>query len=424
LITKIKNKFKSEDNKRLLSNFISLSVLQGVNYILPLITLPYLVRVLGVEYFGLLAFATATIAYFNIITDYGFNLTATKEISVYREDKEKIVEIFSSVMTIKFILMLLSFVLLSVLVFSFEKFSTHWEIYYYTFGMVVGQVLFPIWFFQGMEKMKYITYLNILSKTIFTVAVFIFVQEQNDFYMVPIFTSLGFVIVGIWSLVLIKKDFDIFFNIQSLKTIKYYFKDGWDVFVSRIFVSLYTTTNMFLLGLFTNNVVVGYYSIAERIINAVGGLFIPANQAIYPYMAKLNQINKEKFSMFVKNIGFSYLSVSFFLFFLLYAFGKNIIELIVGTNDINIQSIYFILIFTIITIPFGPLFTQVLIIQKQNKEFNKIVRNTFLFNILIAPVMIYFLEAKGLAITVILSQILVITLCLKTLQQGFKNARV
>jgi len=94
VLTKIRQNFHSEDKKRLLENFLSLSVLQGANYILPLITLPYLVRVLGPEKFGLIAFAQSFIQYFNILTDYGFNLSATREISIYNDSRGKFQEIY------------------------------------------------------------------------------------------------------------------------------------------------------------------------------------------------------------------------------------------------------------------------------------------------------------------------------------------
>ncbi|MBP7227443.1 MAG: flippase [Aliarcobacter sp.] len=421
----MKNKIKfltnTEDKKRLMSNFFSLSVLQGANYILPLLTLPYLVRVLGVEYFGLLAFATAMITYFQILTDYGFDLTATREISIHRENKEKVVEIFSSVMTIKIILMFVSFFLLSILVFSFEKFSKDALVYFLTFGIVIGQVLFPVWFFQGMERMKYITYLNILSKVIFTIAIFVFVQEQSDYYLVPFLTSIGFMIAGIWSLYLIKKEFGISFQLQTHLTIKKYFIDGWDVFVSRIFVSLYTTINILLLGFFTNHTVVGYYAIAEKIVNAVGGLFTPANQTIYPYMAKIYNKQKEKFFDFTKKVAISYLVLAIVMCIALYIFSEFIVRIISGNVDVNIMNIYYVLIFTLITIPFGPLFTQVLIIQKRNKEFNKIVRNTFILNMLIAPFLIFNYSGIGLAVSINIVYLYHVLYLFKTLKFQGEN---
>lgn len=404
MIKKIKSKFQSEDNKRLLSNFLSLSVLQGANYILPLITLPYLVRVLGVEYFGLLAFATATIAYFAIITDYGFNLTATREISIHRDNKEKVVEIFSSVMTIKIILMFVSFFLLSILVFSFEKFSKDWLVYFLTFGTVVGQVLFPVWFFQGMERMKYITYLNILAKSIFTVAIFIFVQEQSDFWIVPLLTSIGFMVAGIWSLYLVKKEFGVKFEFQRLNILKTYLIDGWDIFMQRFYVSLYTTTNVIILGAFTNNTIVGYYSIASKVIEIFRQFFTIISQVFFPYFAKkFNENKNNAFVILFKSSKYMLLISSVSLLFILF-FGEFIINLIAGESINEVVQILNILTIGVIIIPFFSLYTSALVSIGYSKELNKIARNSAFISIPLSFIFVGYYEAVGLAYLVVLLQ--------------------
>ena len=423
MLNRIKNIANTEEKKRLLSNFFSLSVLQGANYILPLITLPYLVRVLGVEYFGLLAFATATVMYFQILTDYGFNLTATREISIHRDNKEKVIEIFSSVMTIKILLMFVSFFLLSILIFSFEKFSNDALVYFLTFGTVVGQVLFPVWFFQGMERMKYITYLNILSKVIFTIAIFVFVQEQSDFYLVPLLTSIGFLVAGIWSLYLVKKEFDVSFSFQKIETIKYYLVDGWHVFVSRFYVSLYTTTNVFLLGLFTNNTSVGYYSIAEKIVVAIGGLFDPANQTIYPFLARKYKENFSKFVELLKKIAIVFLCLSFTLVLLSHYLKNEIVYLVSGEYNMEVISILSVFLIRIITFPFGSLFSNALIIMQRKKEFMKVMNYTVLLNFILVLPAIYFYDVEGLVYSFILLHIVHVLLLINYLYKSIIRER-
>jgi len=423
MIKRIKSLTNTEDKKRLMSNFFSLSVLQGANYILPLITLPYLVRVLGVEYFGLLAFAAATVTYFSILTDYGFNLTATREISIHRDNKAKVIEIFSSVMSIKVILMFVSFLLLTILVFSFEKFSKDALVYFLTFGTVVGQVLFPVWFFQGMERMKYITYLNILSKVIFTIAIFVFVQEKSDFYLVPLLTSVGFLVAGVWSLYLVKKEFGVRFELQTVDTIKHYLMDGWHVFVSRFYVSLYTTTNVILLGLFTNNTAVGYYSIAEKIVVAIGGLFDPANQTIYPYLARKHKENFNQFVQLLKKISFIFLIISFSFLIVSELFKNEIVYLITGEYNLEVVSLLSIFLIRILTFPFGGLFSNALIIMQRKSEFMKVMNYTVILDLILVSPSIYFYGVEGLVYSFIFVLIIHVLLLITYLQKSIKKEK-
>ena len=320
----------TEEKKRLAVNIVSLGVLQVANYILPLLTIPYLVRILGPEYFGLLAFATATIMYFTMITDYGFNLSATRQISIIRDDKDKVTEIFSAVMMIKTALMVVSFGLMALLVFSFEKFSQHWEVYFVTFGIVIGQVLFPVWLFQGMERMKYITYLNIGSKAFFTVCVFIFVQEQADYLLVPLITSMGFIVAAVCSLYLVKKEFDVSFKWQTSVTLKFQLLEGWHVFFSTMAISLYTISATFILGLFTNNTVVGYFAAADKLVQAVKGLYAPVSQAIYPLIG--NKINEDKQTglVFIKKITRIVGAGMFVVSVMLFVLADPIVNLMLG----------------------------------------------------------------------------------------------
>jgi len=396
---------EKQDKKRLISNFLSLMSLQGVNYILPLLTFPYLVRVLGVDNFGLLAFATAFIAYFNIITSYGFDLTATKEVSIYRDNHDKLVEIYSSVMMIKFALIILSFIVMCVIVLSFERLSKDWEIYFLSFGVVVGQALFPVWLFQGLERMRYITYINILAKTIFTAAIFIFVHDQQDYFWVPLLTSAGYIIAGVYSLWIVNKIVGLKFKLQSKGKVLFYLNDGWHIFVTYLYLSIYSNTNIFLLGLLTSNIMVGYFSIAEKIIGAIGGIFVVSNQTLYPYLSKLFNSNKNQFIIFFKRIVVSYFAVAILFIILVLVSAKWLIVFINGSFNNDIIHILQLASLLLLAIPYGGLFAQTLNIFSLKIELKNAVRNTALISILIAPMLILLFDSVGLVVSMIICQL-------------------
>jgi len=267
---------------------------QGLNFLLPLVTLPYLLLVLGPSKYGLVSFAQAFIQYFIIFTDYGFNLVATRDISIAREDKHKLSAIFSNVMVVRILLLLFSFIVLVLVTLFVPKFTHDSMIYFMTFGMVIGNVLLPTWFFQGIEQMKVISILNIIAKAVFTLGIFIFVKEDSQFLYVPIFNSLGYISIGLIGIYLVIFHYKIRFVRPTLQDIVQQLKEGWHIFASTILTSVYTTSNVFVLGFFANNTIVGYYSSADKVIRAILSVITPIVQTLYPYLSRALQESKEK----------------------------------------------------------------------------------------------------------------------------------
>lgn len=332
MLFRIKKTGNTQDKKRLLENFLSLGALQIFSYILPLITLPYLVRVLGVDRYGLVMFAQSVIIFFNIIVDYGFNLSATREIAINRGDKKKVTEIYSSVMIIKVLLLIFSFIVLCLAILTFDRFSSDANLYLITFLTVVGQALFPIWYFQGMERMKYITLINLVSRIVFAVAIFLFVHQESDYMLVPFLNGLGACLGSICSLLILKSMIKQEFKWQNYKVVASHFKDSTRFFLSRIAVSIYTSANAVIIGIFTNNTMVGYYSIAEKIYGAIQALYGPVNQALYPYVAKERNVGfYKKLLLFICLINTSGVLIA-------YLFGDTIFSILFD-RQIGIESI-------------------------------------------------------------------------------------
>ncbi|MCD6429443.1 flippase [bacterium] len=404
----VKNFLNSPTKKRLIGNFLSLSALQAVNYLLPLITLPYLVRILGPEKFGLIAFAQSFIQYFNILTDYGFNLSATREISIYRDNKEKISEIFSSVMITKFGLMMISFLILSFLVFTIPKFKNDWLVYIFTFGMVIGQILFPVWFFQGMERMRYITILNIIAKGIFTICIFIFIRKMADYLYVPLINSMGFLVAGGLSLRIVSKDFGIKFMLPSFEAIKYQLKEGWHIFISTVAISLYTTSNTFILGLFTNNTIVGYYAAAEKIIKAVQGLLSPISQTVYPHISKLASESKERALNFIRKLVKLVGAGTFILSLLLFILAAPVVNIVLGEQYQSSIIVLQILAFLPFIIGLSNIFgIQTMLTFNLKRAFSKILISAGLLNITLALILAPLYQHIGVSIAVLTTEIFV-----------------
>ena len=311
-----------EELKTILNNFFSLTLLKALTYLLPLITFPYLIRVLGVDKFGLVMFAQATMYYFEILVDFGFNLSATREVALNAKNKSKLNEIISSVFSIKLVLLIISGLLLLLILSVFDRFSDESLIYYYSFIKVIAFAFFPVWFFQGIEKMKYVTIINIISKVIFTILIFVFIQSEKDYLLVPLVDAFGFMIGSLVALYYVFKRFNHSFVFNKFTIIKQSFIDSSMFFLSRVSVSLYTSSNILMLGLVASNVMVGYYAIAEKLYMVLRNLYQPIVQVIYPYISKSKNVK------FFKKLYPGVVILNFIGVYILWVFTPELIYLV------------------------------------------------------------------------------------------------
>ena len=332
----IKNTYQMagrHERKTVLKNFASLSVLQAISYILPIMILPYLFRTIGPDKFGLIAFAQAFVQYFMILTDYGFSISATREISLCQHEHAKVSEIFSSVMIAKLALSFISLLILASVVYFVPKFKNDWMVYALSFGSIVGNTLFPIWLFQGTEKMKHIADLNIFGGILFATLIFTLVRKPADYLMVPLISSVIFLLTGLMAQYTVFKKLGISFRFPGYKTMRQQLDAGWNIFISNLAINAYTTTRIFTVGLLTSNTLTGYYSIAEKIAGLCQTFPLASfSQALFPRLSKIFHKSKTRAFEFMEKIQYITIRISLICLPVIFFFAHAIVKIICGGN--------------------------------------------------------------------------------------------
>ena len=398
---------KNREKNRIISNFFSLTILQAANYILPLIILPFLVRVLDLENFGIVMFSQALITFIVVAVDFGFDISGTREISVSNNDKERISEVFSAIVTIRVLLIFLWFIILILLVECIPKLKANAFIYYLNFGVVVGQGIFPAWFFQGIQRMKFVTFVNILAKLIFTLLILFIVNEKEDYYLVPAFNSIGFLIAGLFGFFLAFKH--IYVKKPNFNLIKTLLRDSVSLFFGKLANNIFTSCNILILGFFAGNTIVGIYSSFEKLILAIKNIYIPFFQSTFPWLA--NKTEKEK-RVFIKKISPYIFSTGVAICLLILFFGDRVLMLVFDNSSLSQYSNLF-KIFSVVGIFAGLSMIFTMLYLPAVKKYTirmKIFISAAVFHLLVAIVLTRFYQIYGVVFSVILTELLLLLL--------------
>jgi polysaccharide transporter, PST family len=412
MFEKYKKTFKVQEYSTLVTNFFSLVILQILNVFVPFLTIPYLLSTVGVERFGLLTFVHSFVLFLVIFVEYGFNITTTRQIAINSNEKSEVERIYSEVLTTKFFLLLVCFVLFSVAVFTIDKFRHDAFLYFLYFGIVIGQTFFSLWLFQGLQKMKYVTYVNVFFKTIFTICIFIFVKGVDDIWMVPLFLSAGAISTGISSLLITRFVLKIRYSFPDFDAIKLQLKSGYHLFMSEFYMAVLTFSNVLILGFLVGNVSVGIYSAAEKVIRAAASLLSPIINTLFPYVSKLVHENYGQgmdFIRKVKNYGVLVIVIGTIIVFVLADFLFDIIYQNKEMSHLDRSVLVFriMIIFPLVSFLDQVYGKLVLIVLGRSDIFFKVFSICSILNLIVCAVLSHYYSYIGTAISSIITQIFI-----------------
>jgi PST family polysaccharide transporter len=316
---------------RFIENFFSLTLLRVITLIVPLLTFPYLIRVLGSENYGLVMWSWSIITFFTLFINFGFNLSVTKYISIHRDDKDKLSEIVSTAIATRLFLFFIALIIFLVLVELVPKMHENRVLFYLFFGLTIGETLMPIWYFQGIEKMKYTAIITSTVKILFTVLVFWVIKEKSDYMKVPILYAVASIASALiaYSIILFRDRVTL--RKPTIKNMKFYIKDSVALFLSdSLFVVQGNITILFIehyLGLSA----VAYFDLLQKFINILITPFHILAKVLYPHIARVRDFVLLKRVIFFSTI----LSIS--LVIVIYILKYNIILLLFGKENSDLE---------------------------------------------------------------------------------------
>lgn len=306
----MKNDLSNSDKKSLISNLSWLFCMRIAGYLFPMLTLPYLARVIGVSGYGKIAFASAVTLWVLTITNWGFSYTATRDVARCRDDNERVSDIYSDVLWSRLSVMVVCLVVIAVLSLFVTALREEYLLLLFSLLSVPGHVLFPDWFFQAMEKMKYITIFNFIIRLFFTVAVFLFVKEESDYVLQPLFLSLGFIFSGVLAQIIIMGKWNVRLRAFSLPRVIDTLKKGADIFIAEFMPNLYNSFSQMLLSQVVGYSANGMYDAGNKFFALSKQFFSLLSQTFFPFLSR----NKNGHGSYARLSFLLSLAVSFVLF--------------------------------------------------------------------------------------------------------------
>lgn len=411
------------DHKHLIKNIFSLGLVQIANYVLPLISIPIIVRIIGPGNFGIINYYSSFVAYFMLLINYGFDYSGTRFIATEGTDLAKRNLHFTKVLYAKAMLFIISAIIFFPALVFVSHSADETKVAVYTFLIAVSWVITPNWFYQGMQKLTQVALFNFLSKLLFNVLIIIVIRQKNYFIWQPLILSLSQILVSVVSLQYAIKHFNIALVKVSYKAVIDLLWDDRMIFFSMLATNLYTDTNIVILGFYESKEHIGYFTAAWKLMFVFLVLLsLPTSQAMFPYIAESFSKNLSKGIEQIRRIlpVIIYVSIGFSI--VLFLLAGVIIHGFYGRNfDATVLIFRILTIVPVLSFINTVLGLQTMVNLKMDKAYFAIVFSGGLFSVIFNIIIIHFYGYIGCAWSWIIAELIIaIIMNMYLVRKGYK----
>lgn len=344
MIEKIKNMSKS----KILKNSIWLTVLQVVNTVIPVLTIPYITRILGADEYGIFSIALNWILYFQVLVEFGFGLSGARKVSIMEKDAE-LNGIFNNIISARIILFIISFIGLNIIALISAFSLKTYLCMIILFTMILGTTFQLTWLFQGKQDMKFITIINAVSRIVSVALIFILVKTKKDVYLYCFLYSITMLLSSAISMIIAKKKYRLKFKFSKFRDIKDEINDGKFLFASSAMTKIFSGFGTTVLGIIASSSIVGIYSAIYKIPYVLTMFFSPISQALYPFCSVefkksfktgINRVKKICIPVFVMFLFMAVIIIFFRKRIVSVLFGKEYLEYSIIVIPLVIQFLF------------------------------------------------------------------------------------
>lgn len=405
------------------SNIAWLMLVQCSGYIFPLVMLPYLVRTLGVNNFGVYSIVLAVIQYGVMLTEFGFNFTSTREISLKRNNKEEISKIFFCTLYCKLFLFFVFLICVLIYFQCINKIPEYSGLILAGSLTILANALYPIWYYQGIEKVKIISIITAFSRAITLLMTFLYVKNENDLNMAILVNSFLYIVPSVLGCVLIYLSGNVIYVSVGIRDVYESLVKSFPLFISNVSISFYSTLNTIVLGKYSNPIMVGNFSAADKLRLAVQGLYAPIQQAVFPRASQMvmqdNGIQKV-----IRSFGIPFILFGLIISFLYFFLGNFAVRIYYGEKFLLAGDLFTLMFPLPLIISVATVFTHwILIALGQNKIVGKIYSAFSVIHLCYVIPFVKEFSAYGMVYSVILTQSLItlamIICVIKTVKRSY-----